>query len=179
MDNRTFENPLIKDKVRILESTSETNGEYLLLEIELAPGGGNNLHYHLNFDEEFTAIEGSLGIEKKHGKIILREGESATAYKQELHRFFNPGKEPITFQVRLTPGHMGFENGLRIAYGLARDGKTNRNGIPKKIDHLAVILDMTDTRLTGLISVIEPWLLKRAKKALDKGIQRELLTAYC
>ncbi len=179
MEKRIFENPIIKDRVHIVKSTCETKGEYLLLEIELAPGGGNGLHYHTSFDEEFTVISGELGIEKKFGKIVLREGESATAFKGELHRFFNDSNEKIIFQVRITPGNQGFENGLRIAYGLAADGKTNKKGVPNKLDHLAIVLDISDTRLTGWMSLIEPLILKRARRARKNGIEKNLLAAYC
>lgn len=179
MEKRVFENPIIKDKVSIIKSTKETSGEYLLLQIELAAGGGNGLHYHTTFREEFTAISGNLSIEKKFGKIVLKPGETATAHINELHRFFNETSETITFQVRISPGHEGFENGLRIAYGLASDGKTNKKGVPSKFDHLAIILDLTDTRLTGWMSLIEPFILRKAKKARSKGVEDLLLRDYC
>lgn len=52
-----------------------------------------------------------------------------------------------------------------MGYGLADDGKTNDKGIPKKMDHLAVLMEHADTRLTGFLSLIEPWLLYRARGA--------------
>jgi hypothetical protein len=60
---RTIENPLIKDKATFLETTADTNGASTLIQVELAPSGGNGLHYHKTFDETFTVLEGSLGVQ--------------------------------------------------------------------------------------------------------------------
>jgi len=38
--------PIHQDWVTFLRTTEETNGAYLLIEIELAPRGGNPLHRH-------------------------------------------------------------------------------------------------------------------------------------
>lgn len=177
MNKRVFENPLIKDKVTVLKDHRETGGEYLLVEVELAVGGGNGLHYHLDFDEEFMAVEGMLGVELGKRKLTLEPGQSAIAPRMQVHRFFNPGNTPIRFQVKLTPASR-FIEGLSIAYGLAEDGFTNKKGIPKNFDHLAVLLELSGTRLTGWMRLIEPLILRRAKKARSKGVEKELLEKY-
>lgn len=179
MEKRVFENPLIKDKVTLVKTSRETKGAYTLIEVELLAGGGNSMHYHSSFAEEFTALEGVVGIDLKKEKLKLLPGQSATAPKGKLHRFYNPGNETIRFLVKLTPGHERFENGLKIAYGLAADNKTNKNGIPKNMSHLALLLTMTDTSLPGFISVIQPFLKWKAKQAVKKGIDRELVKLYC
>lgn len=178
MERRIFENPLIKDKVTLLKSSRETNGAYTLLEVELEAGGGNTLHYHVNFKEEFTAVEGVLSIGLKKRQLHLKPGETAVAGVKELHRFYNAGHTPIRFQVKLTPGSTGFEKGIAIGYGLADDGETNKKGIPKKMDHLAVLLDLTDTRLPGFFSFIMPYLLRRSKRAKRNGVLKSLENKY-
>lgn len=179
MEKRVFENPLIKDKVTVLKSADETNGEYLLVQVELAVGGGNNMHYHTTFDEIFVPVEGVLGIDLEKQKLRLSPGEEATAPLGKLHRFYNPGTSPIIFNVKITPASNRFLEGLSIGYGLAADGKTNKNGIPKSFDHLAVLLDHTDTRLTGFLSLIEPFILRRARRATKRGIKQQLIEQYC
>lgn len=178
MEKRVFENPLIKDKVTLLKSSEETNGAYTLLEIVLEPGGGNSLHYHTNFAEEFTAIEGTLSIGLPKRQLHLQPGEKAVAERNQLHGFYNAGTTPIRFAVKLVPGTTGFEKGLAIAYGLASDGLTNKKGIPKKMDHLALLLDLTNTRLPGFIAFITPLLLWRASRARQKGVLQELEKRY-
>ena len=178
MEKRIFENPIIKDRVQILKSTTETSGEYLLLEIELAPGGGNGLHYHTSFAEEFIPVDGELGIQLEEKNIILTPGQKSTAQAHQLHRFYNPGKKPIRFHVRVAPAQEGFLKALSIGYGLAGDGLTNKKGIPKKLDHLALVLELSETRFKGVLGLVTPLLLKRAKRARKKGVYDALVEKY-
>ena len=179
MEKRVFENPIIKDRVTIIKTSKETNGEYTLVEVELARGGGNGLHAHTSFTEEFTSLEGELGVELDKKQMRLAPGNSALVPIGQWHRFYNPGNNTVRFLVKLTPGHEGFENGLRIGYGLAESGLTNKKGIPKKISHLAVLLSFTDTVLPGFLSLIQPVLKWQARRAVKKGVDKELIKQYC
>jgi quercetin dioxygenase-like cupin family protein len=179
MRKRIFENPMMRDKVTVLKAGEDTNGEYILVEVELKKGGGVPLHYHTSFTEEFTAVEGILGIGLKKKNLLLIPGEKAMADKNELHRFYNPGDETIRFLVKIAPAEERFLQSLGIGYGLATDGLTNKNGTPKKLDHLAFLLELSDTRFKGFLALITPFLLRRAKKVRQKGIGDELIRKYC
>jgi len=179
MNKKVFYNPNLKDKVTVLATAEDTNNEYLLVEVELAVGGGTPKHYHTSFTEEFIAVEGTLGISLNKKQLLLHPGESAAAKKMEVHRFFNPVEPPIRFHVKITPAQNRFLESLCIGYGLAEDGKTTKKGVPKRMDHLAVMLQHSDTRLTGLIAVAEPFFLRRAAKAKRKGVLDELIQTYC
>lgn len=178
-ENRTFRNPRIKDVVTIIKSAEETGGAYILVEVALMPGGGTIMHYHTSFAEEFIPIAGVLGIEIEKQKLLLRPGRRATAQVGQLHRFFNPGKTTIRFQVRISPGIERFTDALRIGYGLAAAGKTNKKGIPRNLDHLAILLELSDTRFSGFLSLLESFLIRRARKARKRGVERELYRLYC
>ncbi len=178
--SRTIENPIIKDKVTFLETAAETQGKYTLVQVELAPGGGNGVHYHKSFDETFTVVAGRLGIQLGLEFHTLETGESATAPANILHRFYNPSDtEKVVFNVLLQPGSTGFEQTLQVAYGLARDGRMNRKGVPKNLYHMALIIQWSDTNLPGLFSLFEPVLRWMARRAVRKGIDRALVAQYC
>mgnify|MGYP001156557903 CR=1 FL=1 len=180
IESRVIENPLIKDRVTFIETAAETGGKFTLVQVELAPNGGNDLHYHKTFDETFTVLEGVLGIQLGKEILHLKKGESATAPIDSLHRFFNPSaSEKVVFNVLLQPGSAGFETTLQVAYGLARDGRTNRKGIPKSLYHMALIIQWSDTNLPGLFSWLEPVMRGLAKRAKQKGIDRALIAEYC
>jgi len=179
MRKRIFENPLIKDRVMLVESSSETRGAYTLIEVELGPGSGNQLHYHKCFTEKFTAIRGELCLDIGGNRLRLQAGESATVPADNLHRVFNPGERSIIFRVKLTPGQEMFEHCLAITYGLAKDGRLNKKGIPKSLDHTALLMSLTDTGVAGLFSIIQPIMKWRAKKAIEKGVHHELIRRYC
>ncbi len=168
MEKRVFQNPKFKDRVTVLKSPKETNNEYLLLEIELDPKGGNGLHYHTSFSEEFIPIKGDLGVRLGKDKVILKPGNSSIVKVGQLHHFFNPGNEAILFQVKIVPGHEGFLQGVKIAYGLAEDGLTTKTGIPKKFDHLALLLKLSDTRAKGLLGLIFSLIMIKAGRAERK-----------
>jgi quercetin dioxygenase-like cupin family protein len=179
MQKRVFENSKIKDKVTVLKTAQETNGEYTLVEVELQAGGGNSMHYHTSFSEEFIPVQGALGIGLEKRDLVLNPGQRAVASINQLHRFYNPGKSTIRFQVKIAPAQDRFLQSLAIGYGLAEDGLTNKSGIPKKLDHLAFLLDHSDTRFRGVLGLITPLLLRRAKKVKRNGGGELLIKKYC
>jgi quercetin dioxygenase-like cupin family protein len=176
---RVFYNPKVKDKVTVLKTAEETNGSHILVEVELAPGGGTPKHYHTTFNETFIPVDGVLGVDVGGKQLRLDGTGEATAHTNEIHRFYNPGKETIRFQVKIFPAEKRFLESLCIGYGLADDGLANDKGIPKKFDHLAVLMEHSDTRFTGFLALIEPFLLWKARKARKKGVMDELQNRYC
>lgn len=176
---RTIINPIYKDTVTFLETSAETGHQYSLGELTLLPGGGNPPHYHTAFKETFTAVKGNLGLRLRNKEIFLRPGEHYVVPIGEVHNFFNPGKEEITFRVKFTPGHEGMEHALRIAYGLATDGLTDQKGMPKSLVAAALIMEMGNSYPTGFFSVLRPFLSYLARKAKKKGVDRALILKYC
>lgn len=175
---RILENPAYKDKVTVLKTSDETNGEYSLGQLEIYPGGGNSLHVHTAFTETFTAIKGTLGVVSGDRKIYLTPGESLTIPLQTPHYFFNDNKETIVCNIKLQPGHPGFEKGIAIAYGLASDGKSSKKGVPKSLSHLALIMMLTDTHPAGILGLLKPIFRRLANRARRKGVERDLLERY-
>ena len=176
---RTIINLLYKDTVTFLETSVETGGRHSLLDVTLMPGGGNLRHFHTAFTETFIAVKGILGLQLKDRRRLLYPGESYTVQENEVHNFFNPGDNEITFQIVFKPGHEGMENTLRIAYGLAADGLANKKGIPKNLYAAALIMEMSNSYPTGIMSLIKPLLLLLAKRARKKGIEQMLIEKYC
>lgn len=177
---RVIVNPIFRDTVTFIKTAAETNSQFTEAELTLMPGGSNPLHYHLSYSETFTAIEGELGLGlAKNNKKILKPGETYTVEPKSHHHFFNPVNREIKFRVVLKPGHEGFENSLRIIYGLAEDGLTDKKGIPKKLQHIAIISCMADMNLPGFFTLISPLLKRIAGKAKDSGVEQQLIDRYC
>ena len=65
-ETKTYYNPLNGEYTKILESSADTGGAYSLLEVSLLPGGGNPVHYHTRFTEEFFAVKGRLALGMKN-----------------------------------------------------------------------------------------------------------------
>ncbi|HEU5292892.1 MAG TPA: cupin domain-containing protein [Cyclobacteriaceae bacterium] len=177
---KTIVNPVIKDKATFLQTAKESGKKLTEIEITLLPGGGNRMHYHKTYSETFTAVNGEVGLKFARNQVkILKPGESFTIKPMELHCFFNPGKAEIKFNIRIEPGHEGFENSLRIIYGLAADGLTDNESIPKKLSHAALVINMSDMNAPGLLTWIFPLLKWIATRAKARGEERRLIEQYC
>jgi mannose-6-phosphate isomerase-like protein (cupin superfamily) len=176
---RRIYNPIIKDYATFLETSAATNGKRTLIEIELAPGGGNPLHYHKSFSERFEVLEGTLHVQVGKETFILQPTQSATASANTLHRFFNPTDQRTRFLVDIRPGHTGFEQSLQIAYGLAADGKTNAKSLPTNLYHLAVLFVLGEGMVPGVFALLMPVFRMLAARARKKGIEQELIRTYC
>lgn len=175
---RKIYNPIQKDYVTFLKTAADTNGEYTLVEVELANGGGVGLHYHKTYSEKFDCLEGEVQIGIGKGIFPLRAGESATAYPNVNHLFRNRSGAACKFKVEIRPASVGFEQSLQIAYGLANDGLCKPNGFPKDKLTLAWLFDISESNLPGWMSIFEFILRKQSKKAQQKGIDKMLIEKY-
>ena len=176
--SRSIYNPVQKDTVVFLETLAETAGNYTAVEVDLAPGGGNGLHYHKTYAERFECLEGEWSIQLRKKVFTLKTGEIATAEKVVLHRFFNASAKQCRFKVTISPGCRGFEETLQIAYGLARDGRTNKQGLPSRLSHMALLLTLSESNLPGWQSVLEKGLRLVSKRAVKNGIADQLRKEY-
>lgn len=177
---RTY-NPRINDYVTFVETSAESGGKRSILEIDLAPGGGNRLHYHRKFTETFEAVEGRVGLGVGSGTLYLEAGDApVTAEIGMYHRFFNDTAERCRFRVTLEPGSTNFEKTLMVAYGLARDGLVNANEMPKNIHHLALLVVWSDTvfKHLKLLLLFEPFFKLMASRATRRGMEAALTDKY-
>ena len=178
--NRTITNPIVGEKVTFLKTAEETNGRQTVVEVDLMPNAnGTPMHYHESITETFTVIQGELVLEVDKKQVLLKKGETVSVKTNINHRFFNPTRQFIKFEVVLSPASAKFEQGLRIAYGLACDGECNGQGLPRKLSHLAILFDMGESRLPGIMSMIMPFLNKLAAKARKNGVEEQVVAKYC
>lgn len=175
---RKIYNPIQKDTVTFLKTSADTHGEYTLVEVELADGGGVGLHYHKTYSEKFECIDGEVQVMLNKTLHTLQAGQSATAEPEVNHLFRNRSGKTCSFRVELRPASRGFEQSLQIAYGLANDGLCKPNGFPKDKLALAWLFDISESNLPGWMSMFEFILRKQAKKARQKGIDKKLLEKY-
>lgn len=176
---RRVYNPIQKDYATFLTTSAATNGARTLIEIELAPGGGNAPHYHQAFSERFEVVEGELHVQIGKAVRILKATQAETAPVNTLHRFFNPTTQPVRFLVELRPGSTGFEQALQIGYGLAADGKTNAQSIPTNLYHMALLFTLGESNLPGLMALLTPLFRLLAARARNLGIEQALIERYC
>ena len=62
---------------------------------------------------------------------------------------------------------------------MAADGLTNKKSIPKNLNHIAIIVCMSDMNAPGLLTFIFPILKRIAKKSKEAGEEQKLIDKYC
>ena len=100
---REIYNPVQRDRVTFLKTADETDGELSLLEMEVAPGGGNGLHIHTTYSERFTVLEGQLGVQIGKQQHVLRPGETGLVPIGAVHRWYNSSTQPARVLWIMTP----------------------------------------------------------------------------
>lgn len=175
---RRIHHPGQKDWATFLETAAESGGRRSLLEVEVAPGGGNAPHRHLTYAERFEVLEGRLMVRLGRRWHPLAAGESVDAPAGAVHCFRNDTDAPVRFLVELTPGHRGFEKTLQVGYGLAADGLVDRKGIPRNPLHTAVLMEWSEMRVCGPLRLAVPLFAILARVARRRGVDRALDERY-
>jgi quercetin dioxygenase-like cupin family protein len=145
---QTIENPVTGERLHFLETSAETNGEYVLIETTVQPNGFvAAAHVHPYQTETFEIESGTLAFELDGEKIVAGPGERVTVPAGSAHKFWNAGDSEALFVCEVRPA-LGFERLIETMFGLAADGKTNRKGMPNPL-RLAVIANahFDDVRL--------------------------------
>jgi mannose-6-phosphate isomerase-like protein (cupin superfamily) len=126
-----FSNPITGECAGILVFPDDTNGEYMKA-ILVSPGcaSGPPGHFHPNYVEEFTIIEGEFIFYYKGKEMVLKASDKLTVQPNEEHTFRPTDRSDInSFTVVVRPPGMLIEL-VKTLYGLAHEGKLNKRGEP-------------------------------------------------
>src|SRR5260370_10778631 len=94
---------LLGVQMKILLSSSDTGGQFSLVEGTVPPGGDGGLHAHLREDESMHLLEGRLEVTIGDKAFDLRPGESYFAPRGIPHRLRNRGNIPPPAFVIISP----------------------------------------------------------------------------
>ena len=147
----TLVNSVTGEELTFLQTAESTGGEYVEVVAVVQPGGAvAAAHVHPTQSETFTAIEGVLDLRVGKQRIRLVSGESATVEAGTAHKFWNDGDEPVMFHCKISPA-LQFESLIETMFALARDGKTNRKGMPNPVRMASIARAHRDViRLAGV-----------------------------
>lgn len=151
----TIINPVNGERITFVRTVEDANAQRgAALEIEyVIPAGvpGVPGHVHLISEETFEVVSGTLGIwvGSSRNERRLGPGEWVTLSPRVAHRHWNAGKDDLHFKNTWRPAG-NVELGLQATFGLARDGKANKQGLPKNILDTMLILQLLGSRPAGL-----------------------------
>ena len=148
---KTIKNPAIGHEITFLQTGSQTNGE--LLQIEYCVNQTETepaipLHIHLHSSERFVVMHGQLGVIYDGERRLLGVGEEIFIPPNIPHTFWNAGDGELRFITDVRPPG-DLQTYWETVFGLAEDGKVNRNGMPNLLQ-LAVVAPMADSYFPGV-----------------------------
>ncbi|WP_108869005.1 cupin domain-containing protein [Aquimarina aquimarini] len=174
--NNRFSNPIIKDEIEVLNESKEK----LIFKTFLKPNGGQSrLHYHTKITEKFKIIEGELHVILNNDKRILKPNNEVLIKEFDTHQFYNKSDKNVVFEVEITPARH-IKKALQIIYGLAKDGKVYKSGMPKNIFYMAIGLNMMDAYIPEAPRIIQKLgisILAAIGRII--GLEKKLMLQYC
>jgi quercetin dioxygenase-like cupin family protein len=134
----TLSNPVTGERLHFVTTSADTDGEYVVVDVELEPNGTvAAAHVHPYQSETFAVLEGTVAFKVDGKTAALGAGELAHVEAGSAHKFWNAGETTARFRTVVTPA-LQFEQLIETMFTLAADGKTNRKGMPNPL-RLAVI----------------------------------------
>jgi len=125
-----FENPVTGERAVIRIGTEQTDGELLVADLYIRPGGAvMGEHIHPALEERFTVLHGRVGF-RLSGRTSTAEPVTLVAPPGTPHDWWNAGAEEALVRVEVRPGAR-FTAFIVNAFGLAQDGRVDRRGMPK------------------------------------------------
>ena len=96
-------------------------------------------HVHPRQEERFEVLSGKLGLRVGGVERVHGSGDVIVAPAGAPHAAWNAGDDEVHVLVDFEPA-LRTERAFETLAGLARDGKTNRAGVPKNPLRVALIL---------------------------------------
>ena len=139
-----IENPVTGEYVVVRVGTEETDGELLVIDCFVRPGGAvTGEHVHPTMDERFTVVRGRVGFRIDGREMIAEAGQKLHAPAGVAHDWWNADDTEAQIQVEIRPAARFVEMAVNL-YGLAQDGKTNAKGIPSFLQLVALAKEFED-----------------------------------
>jgi mannose-6-phosphate isomerase-like protein (cupin superfamily) len=127
-------NPVTGETVTFLVTASESQGKRLSLELT-APRAATPAHQHPGLVERWDLHEGAVTFRVDGAERVLEAPAQLAVPRGTSHDFHSDG--PIRATVVYEPAG-GFESFLETIYALARDGKTDKKGMPNLLQSAVI-----------------------------------------
>lgn len=165
-----IENPVTGEHGYIRVGSDETDGKLMVADLRVRPGGAVlGAHMHPTLDERFTVLKGKIGYMLGDKKGILQAGDSADLPRGVFHDWWNAGDDEARVIVEVRPP-VRFEQMAGTLFSLAREGKTNKKGVPNPLQMAVIAQEFDDV----LVMASPPPAVQRAVFAVLAPIGRLL-----
>ena len=136
-----IEHPSFRARMTFLETSRETNGDRLRVEVVLPPGFSIAEHVHPRQEERHQVLSGTLRARVGGQKRDYEAGERVVGPPGVPHAWRNPSdKEDLRIVSEHRPASHT-EHMLETGFAIARDFEANKKGALKHLLRAAVLLD--------------------------------------
>ncbi|HZP60699.1 MAG TPA: cupin domain-containing protein [Opitutaceae bacterium] len=123
-------NPVTGERAVVRVNPTGSGEDVLIADLYIRPGGAVvGEHVHPAIEESFTVVHGQVGFSVNGRKDVAGPGRTLVVPAGAAHDWWNAGPDEALVRVKIRPGAR-FQQMIMNIYGLARDGKTNRKGMP-------------------------------------------------
>jgi quercetin dioxygenase-like cupin family protein len=158
-----IENPVRGERVVFRSTAADTGGELLQFDFFMRPGVPPMFeHVHARQEERIEVISGTVSYRLGGVEHQLSAGEVAVLPPGVPHTLWNSGGDEVHTLMEARPA-LTLETTFETLFGLARDGKTNKQGTPNLLQGAVIGLE-SETFLPrppiivqrGLLTVVVP-----------------------
>ncbi len=138
------ENPVTGERGVIRVGTEDSDGELLIVDLYVRPGGAvAGEHVHPIIQETFAVVAGRVGFRIDGRESVAGPGERLHVRPGTAHDWWNAGDEEAHVVIEIRPGRR-FEEAILNTFGLAQDGKTNAKGMPNLLQAALIAREFED-----------------------------------
>jgi quercetin dioxygenase-like cupin family protein len=141
--NKIIANPTTGQTIKFLQTAKDTGGRLLEMETTFSSHSKEPAsHYHPNQEENFSVISGQLTVRLNGELKIFKAGDKFHVPKNTVHSMWNQADTTAVVNWQVSPA-LNTENFFETTMGLAREGKTSKDGMPN-ILQVALIANKYD-----------------------------------
>jgi quercetin dioxygenase-like cupin family protein len=155
----------IHDPVQRYYVALRAEGENLIIDTRVEPGGGVPVHAHPSSEEHFSVQQGQVAFRLGRRKMVLGPGEKVVVPPGTKHRFRNVGDTEAKFRAELRPG-LNAAGLFEETAAMSRGGLVTRRGIPTSFGAVKRGAELLDRYSEVLVVYNPPRFLQRILIAL-------------
>ncbi|HUE97180.1 MAG TPA: cupin domain-containing protein [Longimicrobiaceae bacterium] len=147
-----IENPITGETMVFLQTTEDTGGDLLQIDLFVAPGGGvNGEHSHPGQTERLRVRRGEMTLEVDGRRTVLGPRDEAVIPPGASHIWWNSAGSELNAIVELSPAGR-YTPVLSTFFGLARAGQVDEQGLPPLLQTSLTLREYRDTVVMTNIS---------------------------
>jgi quercetin dioxygenase-like cupin family protein len=136
---QTLENPVTGERFTFTQTAATTNGELLVFDFALRPGGAVPMpHVHPIQTERFEVVAGRVRFRVGLRTRVAEPGDVVEVDPGVMHSFANAGEDEARMRIEVRPA-LDMEAMFADVISMAQAGRMGRRGLPRSPLQLAAL----------------------------------------